>query len=93
MGINIQDANVVVNCAKTVIRILEETSILSKNIDFSKEEIQSSIDNLLNEKIEFKDNIIYHSVCIFCLEIAGLENFGLRYDYNTIQQTILNFTL
>jgi len=90
MNLEMSDIDVIVNCSKTAIRIIEETDDLKKKLDFSKQEIESALNNLLEKNAQLKDYTILHSICSFCLEIGGLENLGLRYDYDTIQQVILN---
>lgn len=91
--IEMNDVNVIINCAKTCLRVISETETLKNKIDFSKEEIQSSIDNLLEEKASFKDFTILHSTGVFCMEIGGLDSLGLKYDYDTIQQTLMNIEI
>lgn len=93
MNLELSDIDVIVNCSKTAIKVLEETEELKKKLDFNKQEIELALNNLLEKKAKLKDYMILHSICIFCLEISGLENLGLKYDYDTIQKVILNLEL
>lgn len=90
MKLEMSDINVITNCAKTCLKVISETNTLKKKLDFSKDEIETSLNNLLEEKTNLKNMAILHSVGVFCMEIGGLESLGLNYDKDTIQQTLLN---
>lgn len=89
MNLETSDLNIVVNCAKTIIKTLTNMETLKNKSDFTLEEINFALGKLLDGEASKKDYVILHSACIFCMEIGGLNEFGLKYGYDDIQQVLL----
>lgn len=89
MNLEMNDLNIVVNCAKTVIKTLTSMESLKNKLDFTLEEINFALGRLLDGEESKKDYVILYDVCIFCMEIGGLEEFGLKYGHDDIQGAIL----
>jgi len=89
MNLETSDLNIVINCAKTAIKTLASMETLKNKSDFTQEEINVALGKMLDGDVSKKDYVILHSACVFCMEIGGLDSFGLKYGYDDIQQAIL----
>ena len=88
MKLSLEHTNILVNCAKTIIRVLSETEELKKSMDFSVEEFQEACDRALEQKLEFRDLSALHFAGVWCYDTGGLEAFGLKYDKETINEAL-----
>lgn len=81
--------SIVVNCAKTALRVFEKTEDLKTKIDYSPKQIQDSIDGILQRKPCFTDYTVLRSVCVFCVIYGGLDSLGLIYSNQEIESAIV----
>jgi len=87
------DENIIINCAKTAVKALFSMESLRDKSDFSADEINQSLGKFLDGNTSSKDYNILHSACVFCMDIGGLEEFGLKYNNEEIQQVLLKIEM